>query len=391
MGPRRAVVCGAGIAGLTTAWWLRRAGWDVVVVERAPRPRSAGYMIDFFGPGFAVADRMGLVPALRERAASITEVQYLDPAGHRRGSADYGSFRRAVDGRLLSLPRGDLADVLLAAVRDRVETRWATTVDGVSEGRDRLDVRLSDGTTRLADLLVGADGLHSRVRELVVAPGARTVRSLGYQTAAFVLDDDGLRRRVGRRMVLVAAPDRQVAVYPLHDGLLAAWLVHRASGPLPEDPRAAVRSCYGGLGPGVDRVLSHLTAETDLYYDDVAQTEVERWVRGRTVLVGDAACAPSLMAGQGASMAMAGAWALVGQVRRRPDDLATALRRYEGTVRPFAEERQAAGRRTARWLVPSSRRGIRARQGFLALAGLPGSGPLVRRAFGTEADANLPG
>ena len=61
---QRALIVGAGIAGLATAWWLERAGWDVLVVERAPGFRAGGYMIDFFGPGHEVARRMGLLPAL---------------------------------------------------------------------------------------------------------------------------------------------------------------------------------------------------------------------------------------------------------------------------------------------------------------------------------------
>lgn len=391
----RAVVQGAGIAGLTAAWWLERDGWDVVVVEQAPAPRSAGYMIDFFGPGFEVADRMGLVGRLRDRAASIFGLQYVDPEGRPRGWADYGAFRRAAAGRLMSLPRGDLAAVLLESVADRVELRWGTTVERVTRDGGRPVTALADGSALEADLLVGADGLRSWVRRAVAAPTTTPgadLRSLGYHTAAFVLDDDALRARVRDRMVLVAAPHRQVALYPTGDGRLAAWLVHRADGAVPADPVGAVQEAYGGLGPQVDRVLSHLGPGTDLYYDDVAQSRAERWSRDRAVLVGDAAAAPSLMAGQGASLAMTGAWVLARELRGAGDATAipSALERYEAVMRPFAERRQASGRATARWLVPSSTIGIAVRQAFLALARLPGTGPLVRRAFGTSTDPGLP-
>ncbi|WP_250444511.1 FAD-dependent oxidoreductase [Actinotalea sp. C106] len=387
----RAVVCGAGIAGLSVAWWLRGDGWDVTLVEQAPRPRGAGYMIDFFGPGFEVAERMGLLPELRRRAATITSVQYVDPAGRRRGRADYTAFRDAADGRLLSLPRGALAEVLHEAVVERIDLRRGLTVDSATEQADGVHVRLSDGTTTTADLLVGADGLHSRVRDLAVAPDREAVQSLGYQTAAYLLRDDALRRLVGRRLLLVAVPDRQVALYPMDDEHLAAWLVHRDHGPVPPDPRAAVLSRYAGLGPVVDRALTHLTPGTDLYYDDVAQTHLTRWTQGRAVLVGDAAYAPSLMAGQGASLAMTGAWALAGALARHPGDVPTALRRYTETMRPFVEDRQASGRRTARWLVPSTAWQIRLRQLVLAVTALPGTTPVIRRALGTQIDAALPG
>src|SRR5690554_3636498 len=91
---RRAVVAGAGIAGLTAADVLSRAGWEVTVLECAGAPRDQGYMIDFFGPGFDTAERIGLLPALRARAADIRTVEWIDIDGHARVRMDYERLRR---------------------------------------------------------------------------------------------------------------------------------------------------------------------------------------------------------------------------------------------------------------------------------------------------------
>src|SRR5690554_4586446 len=98
----KALVCGAGIAGLTVARQLARGGWEVTVVESAPARRNQGYMIDFFGPGFDAAGQIGLLPRLRELAYPIDKVTFIDEAGKER-YLDYQLVARSQDGKLLSL------------------------------------------------------------------------------------------------------------------------------------------------------------------------------------------------------------------------------------------------------------------------------------------------
>ena len=95
----RAIICGAGIAGLTLAWWLRRNGWDITLVERATGPREEGYMMDFFGSGYDVAERMGLLPELARVHTPIAELSYLDGSGRRNASVRYPALAQVLHGR----------------------------------------------------------------------------------------------------------------------------------------------------------------------------------------------------------------------------------------------------------------------------------------------------
>jgi 2-polyprenyl-6-methoxyphenol hydroxylase-like FAD-dependent oxidoreductase len=144
-----------------------------------------------------------------------------------------------------------------------------------------------------------------------------------------------------------------------------------------------VRSAYAGLGELVGRALRHRPPGRGLYYDQVAQIEMDGWTRGPVTLVGDACQAVSLMAGQGASMALGGAYVLADELRRG-GPVAAAAARYEQRIRPFVRAKQHAGRRTARWLVPFSRRGIAARRLLLAAARLPGATKRLRPAFAAQ-------
>ncbi|MGV9995062.1 FAD-dependent monooxygenase [Streptomyces sp. NPDC003374] len=374
----RAVVCGAGIAGLALAGRLHNMlGWDVVVLEKAPRPRTEGYMIDFFGPGYDAAEAMGVLPWLEELSYPVTEAALLDDHGQCRGRMAYDRFARSVNGRLLSLLRSDLELALRERLSLAVSLRFGVSPARVEARADGVCVTLTDGSCIDADLLVGADGIHSTVRALAFGEEERYVRHLGYHTAAFTFDDPQVHAELGDRFCLTDTADRQLGLYALRDGKVAAFTVHRATGPgQPDDTRAALRREFGSLGWLVPRALTQCPPSGQIYYDQVAQADVPNWSHGRVVLVGDACQAVSLLAGQGASLAIGGAYVLADQLART-SRIEDALYGYEQLWRPVITHRQRAARRSARWFIPTSPRGLRVRRTALRLACLPGARRLV--------------
>jgi 2-polyprenyl-6-methoxyphenol hydroxylase-like FAD-dependent oxidoreductase len=386
----KAVICGAGVAGLTLAWFLERDGWDILMVERDAVARDEGYMIDFFASGYDTAELMGLLPALREVAYQLPEVAYVDDHGNRRSFLDYDVFRRFQRGRLLTLMRGDLEYVLRQAVGDRVEIRYGRSIDAVAATADRVTVTLTDGIRESADLLVGADGIHSRVRELTFGPERQFLRSLGYHTAAYVFTDERLSAELAGSLQLRAVPGKQAGYYPIRGGRVAAFYSHIAADPArPGDPRETLQRSYPDLAWIVPDALARCPQPPELYYDQVAQIEMPAWSRGRVTLAGDACQAVSLLAGQGAAMAMGGAYVLAQELSSGAD-IATALARYEGRVKPAARRKQAAGRRTAAWVVPNSRWRITARDQLLRLAAVPGLTWMLRPVLTTPAGSIVP-
>ncbi|MFC7327266.1 FAD-dependent monooxygenase [Marinactinospora rubrisoli] len=350
----RVLVCGAGIAGLALTWWLGRDGHEVVLVERAPAGRRAGYLIDCQGPGYDAVERMGLLPRLRERASALSELVYhRDDGSVRDRFTDEGP---AAD-RIVSLMRGDLAEILYDALPPGSDVRFGITVTGVTDHGDGVTVRLSDGTAERADLLVGADGIHSRVRALAFGAEDRFVRDLGFHTAAYVLDDPDTARGLGAALHMLEAPGRQVGAYPAGGGRVATLFTHRTppGGPLPADPRAELRRMYGGLGWLVPHLLDRCPDPAEVYYDRVAQVEMPSWSSGRVTLAGDACQAMSLLTGQGAGMALAGAEALAAELRRGADaPVPDALARYQERLRPVVLRLQAEGRAAAQEFVPAA-------------------------------------
>ncbi|PRW63524.1 FAD-dependent monooxygenase [Actinopolyspora mortivallis] len=347
----RVVVCGAGIAGLTLANRIAAFGGDVVLLERSPRPREQGYMIDFFGPGYRAVEAMGLLPAVERISYEFEEASLLDRHGRRRAGAHPKQF---TSGDFLNVMRPDLESVLWESLPATVETRFGTSPVAVREEDGGVRVAVEDGTEIGADLLVGADGIHSTVRRLVFGAESRFLRHLGLHTTAFLLDSPEVRDRLGERFCLTDTLGRQLGLYALRDGRVAVFGVHRArNSGLPEDPRTAVRRVYAGLGWVVPEVLRQCPPSEEIYYDQVAQSLVPSWSNGRVVLLGDACYAVSLLAGQGASLASGGAYLLAERLAKESEP-ERALVEYERLWRPVVEEKQRAGRAGADWFLPES-------------------------------------
>ncbi len=378
----RVVICGAGIAGLALAQRLAGLGREVVVLEKAPGPRTQGYMIDFFGAGYDAAEAMGVLPRLRELGYLIDGVHFVDAAGRNRARLSYARFARAVQGRLLSIMRPDLELALRESLPGEVELRFAAHVTGVDDRPDGVRVTLADGEVVEADLLVGADGIHSTVRGLVFGDERNHLRYLGFHTTAFTFRDPAIHTRVRDRFCLTDSIDRQVGLYGLRDGRVAAFTVHRAEHPaLPDDPRAALIERYGSLGWAVPAALAQCPPADQVYYDQVAQIELPRWHRGRVVLLGDSCWAVSLLAGHGASLAVAGAHVLAEHLSPIGSagigEISGALERFERRWRPVVEEKQRVGRNAARWFLPRTPIQLRVRRLVLALSVVPGVDRLV--------------
>jgi 2-polyprenyl-6-methoxyphenol hydroxylase-like FAD-dependent oxidoreductase len=215
------------------------------------------------------------------------------------------------------------------------------------------------------DLLVGADGLHSNVRRRVFGPDRLYVRALGQHSATFVVRDDELAASVGSHLKVLSLADRQAGFCRTADGRVAAFVVHRGDRS-PADPAAEVRKRCAGMGWIVDKALAHSPLRVE--HDPVAQVELAGWHVGRTVLVGDAAAAVSVLAGHGASLAVFGAYRLAEALRQSPE-LRGGLVSYQQGLMPAVRLVQRTGRRAAGWVAPTTRWQITIRDAVPALAG----------------------
>lgn len=378
-------VIGGGIAGLALAHQLA-PDHDVTVLEASPGPRGGGYMIDFFGAGFVAAERMGIIDELRARGHVYEGVRYGTPDGAESGRIDVGPLAAALGGRYFSILRPEVELGLLAVLPRSVDLRYGARAVAVRDiglqggGSPRgAVVELADGTTLASDLVVACDGVRSPVRERV-APGHGEIVPMGYRVASYLYPDPELAAELGERMLMTDTVGRVGWAYTAVDGRVGAMFAERTDAASTERPvpdRERLQRDFAGLHPQVDRALANAP---ESFYDDLAaQAIAPRWSRGRVALAGDAAHAPSLLAGQGTSLAIAGAEALARSLRAAGPHVEVGLVEYERRWRPTVEQVQLAGRRSASFFAPANRVQLRIQQIARRAVTLPGASLFAAR------------
>lgn len=358
----RVAINGTGVAGPTLAYWLRRFGHDPVLFEKAPAPRTGGYVIDFWGLGFEIADRMGLLPTLLDRAYKMEHLSMVDAKGHEVAGMDVTRVRAQLNGRFVSLARTDLATALFQAC-DGVSARFGVSIAELEPDRDGVTVTLTDGQQERFDLAVGADGLHSRTRELTFGAEGRFERPLGCHVAAFRLP--GYPHRDELTYVSHTVPMRHVARVSLRDGETLVLFVCRSEligGDLPRDRQKEVlRGAFAGMKWEVPDILDRMDAVSDVYFDRVSQIHLPHWSTGRVALVGDAAACASLLAGEGTGLAMIEAYILAGEIHRANGHIERALAAFETRLRTFVAAKQKAALRLRSFFAPQTKTAMHVR------------------------------
>jgi 2-polyprenyl-6-methoxyphenol hydroxylase-like FAD-dependent oxidoreductase len=352
----RVLISGAGIAGPTLAYWLDHYGFETTIVEKAPRLRTGGYVIDFWGTGFDVAERMDVLKEIRRNGYFVEEVKIVDRTGSRVAGFPAAAFARATGGRYVSVPRGDLAALIFGQIADRVETIFDDSISTMVEENDCVRVGFASGVQRDFDLVVGADGLHSQVRELAFGPEDQFERFLGYKAAAFGID--GYRPREELVYAMYSEVGQQVGRLAMRDD--RTMFLFTFADPDPDigdlsTQRALLRRRFGSSGWECPAILDALDRADELYFDRLSQVRMNAWSRGRVVLVGDAAYCVSLLAGQGSALGMTGAYILAGELHRANGDHHTAFARYPALFGPLIHAKQKAALRFAGAFAPRSR------------------------------------
>jgi 2-polyprenyl-6-methoxyphenol hydroxylase-like FAD-dependent oxidoreductase len=353
------LISGASVAGPVLAYWLRRHGFTPTVVERSPTPRkTGGHAVDLFRPAMAIAERMGVLPAVLARGTGTDRMTLLR-AGQTRGvEVDVARLMAAFSDRHVEIMRDDLSEIFLGATGD-VEYVYGDSIAAIAEDARGVDVTFERGAARRFDLVIGADGLHSNVRRLVFGEERRFASHIGAYLAVVTLPNYlGLQNHA----VMFGAPGRMAGLYSARhmDDARAVFLWR--SPPIEVHHRDAarqkqlVREAFAGTGwAELPRVMAELERTPAFYFDAITQLRMDSWSRGRVSLVGDAGYSPGPAVGGSTSLAVVGAYVLAGELAAAGGDHVRAFAATERAMIDYVRRSRVFAVGAARHLIPGGR------------------------------------
>lgn len=393
MAPTRILINGAGVAGPALAAMLLSSprSYAITVVERSKALRTGGQQIDLRAQGIPVVQKMGLLAAVKARCVNETGIGFVDAGGRLKavlGVNDTGRGQQTLVSEY-EIDRGDLVDIMyqtsLGAARRagaragagpevlRYEFgKYATRIGQQSSGGE-VEVAFSDGSEGRFDLVVGADGQSSRTRRMLFGDEANraSLRPVGVYSALFKIPrDDAVEgdphlakmfHAPGKRTLGTRTGDRASTQASISTTKPSPKLVEAMGKGLNGivEQKKAWEDLFRGAGWQTDRLLKGLQSTDDYYAYESVQIKLDRWHKGRVVLLGDAGYCPSPNTGMGTTCSLVGCYILAGELARHGKDIDTALQGYEKVARPFVDEAQKLPKGLLRWWYRDTRIGIR--------------------------------
>ncbi|MFF5225918.1 FAD-dependent monooxygenase [Dactylosporangium sp. NPDC000521] len=386
----RVLVSGAGVAGPALALRLAEHGARVTVVEVAPRLRRSGFAVDFRGPThLAVLERLGVLAELRARQTHGSAMTCVD-----EDDREIFTLPATFSGGELEVYRRDLSRALYDRGLDRVEYLFGDTVTDLHDTGSEVRARFRAAGTRVFDLVVGADGMHSAVRRLAFGPEERFVRPLGYHIAGWELPNT-FGPPGASRYFTVPGRTASITVDPHDPSRATALVIFRtgdADGGADVDwhdqdaQKKLVAHTFAGLPWHVPALLDTLPDAPDLYFDAIARISAPSWTHGRIALLGDAAWGVTL-GGMGVGTGLVGAHVLAGELAAARGDHRTAFAAYEQRMRAYAGRWQK-GANPGKFLAPATGWGLALRNRLFATAAVQRS--MVSGTKRLATDAALP-
>ncbi len=326
--PLRVIVIGAGIGGLTAAIALKQIGCEVTVYDRVQELRAVGAGISLWSNGVKVLNRLGLGPQMAAVGGTMNRMAYRWKTGELLNDIDLWPLMAQVGQRPYPVARADLQALLLKGFGEPVHLGHRCI--GVEEDGEQVTAIFDNGLRVQGDLLVAADGVRSQLRDYILGyrvepqyggyvnwnglvPASEDLAPLDYWVI-YVGDHQ-------RASLMPVGGDR---FYFFFDVPLA-----KGSPAEPEHYREILAKHFGGWADPVQRLIErldpHTTARPEIH--DVGP--IERYVRGRVVLLGDAAHATCPDLGQGGCQAMEDSLVLAESLQTMTLGVDYALARYE--------------------------------------------------------------
>lgn len=338
---KKILISGGGIAGCTLSYFLKRHGFNPVIVEAAPEFKHIGYLLALNQQiGQKVAKKMGILEELKKFELPLGKNVFYDMSGIliKQYELDYETYDRMHG---LNINRADLHSVLYDKVKNDVDFHFGQQITSINQSDEGVGVTFSNGKKEKFDLLIGADGMHSKTRELVF--GTSFEKYLGQAYFAFTVPNrTNVQVAENNQLVSIRGKDFMISYHVNQQKDIGCYTFHSDSDLKiiePKQRRAYMLEKYAPYDTKLKNILESMTDDDFIFHDGFTQIIMPSWSKGGVCLIGDAAHCPTPASGVGGTMAMAGAYILAKKLSET-DDYQAAFMAYESYLRPTIEKVQ---------------------------------------------------
>lgn len=341
---KKILVVGAGIAGPTMCYWLKKFGFSPTLIEKNSILRQGGHAIDIHGIAVDVIKKMGIYKKTFDMRTQIEQGFHVDAKGniiHEEQGEKFG-YRH---GDEIEIARGDLVEILMQSIQD-VPCYFNQHIICIKQYNQNVEVTFNDNKTENYDLIIGADGLHSSIRRMVFANQEYDLMDLACYISVFTIPN---YLRLNRSEINFEANQKVVSLSVDKNPFIAlAAFMFRSNHVLSnqrdeKEQKYFIKRNFIDLGWETNKLLQFMENCDDFYFDTLMQVKMKSWTKGRIALVGDSGYSPSPLSGQGTSLALVGAYLLAGELKAARENHIVAFERYNALLRSFVQANQDLG------------------------------------------------
>ena len=348
----RVLIVGGGIAGLTCARFLKNQGIDVRIIDHAPEFLHIGYVISVWSIGRKILQKLGVEDVFLQKSHSCHTMTNLDKEGNVLKEIAMGNFI----GSIVTLERASLHEILIEVTKD-VPIQFDTTIRALHDRGGSIEAQLSDGTKQTFDLIVGADGIESKVRELAFGPC--NIHYYGFRGAICWVKNhasfpDQPFQQWGDGKMVWYVPFGNTGRTSLGLGIADRHGTFEQS----EGNRVKrLQELFGDFGGVLPNLFSNVEEPEHIFYSDFQDISDHEWGSGRVALIGDSAHAMMPHTGFGASLAMEDAYVLAEELQKVSvtEDVPRAVQKYAERRAPRVYSMREASLRYWRFISKRSK------------------------------------
>jgi 2-polyprenyl-6-methoxyphenol hydroxylase-like FAD-dependent oxidoreductase len=338
------LVIGAGIAGPTVCYWLRRFGFSPTLIEKSANLRKGGHGLDVRGVALDLVKRMGIYEKICTMRSQVELGRYVGAEGNilHEEKGERFAYRQGED---VELARGDLVEILIDAI-EGVPYHFNQLIDNIKQSDDGVEVQFKDGRTEYYDLVIGADGLHSTTRHMVFDKDEYKLINLGAYFSVFSIPN---YLNLSHTEVLCEVNQKLISLTcdknPKKAEAAFLFRVQNVLSPIrnENEQKQFLRDTFQDFGWESSKILELMSGSDDFYFDSATQVKMKSWTKGRVALLGDAGYSASPISGQGNNLALVGAYILAGELKQADGNYHRAFKRYNELLHPFVEANQKLG------------------------------------------------